>query len=1106
MMTMTTTTNNELSPLLNNTPTNANINLMKWETVKNKLIASYTKPGPIDITVNDVFRITKMAYMNNYLVIFLTGYVGNDGDKELYQFYVETKCDLYSYKFCYNNHASNTCRFNCKSHKAFVMPGVRDVYMEKFNVAKYKRFDKDDITTVSGHNGKQRSLDYFLRDINRVHMQTDLKEGQYVSFRQAQKCVNHRLKCSVRDLNAFKTLFRIVPMDTLKSKIVPVVVCYDIETHSQSVNQFSNASVDHVISISMVMNRDNVYTFVCLYYMRCGANDDLSSRNGDPAAAVGTPNDDKREMNEIMTVRFDNELDMLKAFFELLPLLNGDYLIDYNGNKFDLPYIIERWRILTGKTDNTAPSAKRTKMTNNNKNNRDAAAIEIKRYDLDVVDVETQTLHDKFNNKIDNHLLTYYVHVDLYQFLSSDSEHKNLENFQLNTVSKHYLHRGKIDLNYKEMIELYNAGCVRKIIEYNIEDSVLPIKLLLKLEIMEFLYTQCMLLYLCTDDLLSNISHKISVVFFHLCMSNVKIMPNGETVSDPFIFNKTDLSVTSGRRRANYMLWNGADDESSGNENVDLNLLKRKPIPIDKIPCDAVKLCSSLRPNCNYKGGKVLSPISGLKKWVVTLDFNSLYPTIMMYEGACFSNLFIGADDCVYLTKDTDAINPKLLRDLRELRQNYKNKRDAQQPTSFLYHLYDTLQNAVKRIANSIYGYFGIYFKVLANYITKIGRVKFMEAIGKIESMSDDDAIKQKYNLSKINFKVIYGDTDSSFIQVDFEEEEMAEDVRFATIEDIVKSCVLKQLNASWHGLGYKMALENVMSTLILLKKKKYCYINSDNRIKYKGWLIKKDMPLFMRKTFRAVVDSYLHNHSVSCGLRLLLDLMTRHYENFHNIGACDDELYDYGFSMSYNENSTTAKKSQKRLSSGSATRKPVVTIAKHCREILMQSGTKHLPGNGDRIPFLLIDIKGKITEKSYPLALFNPQRSNVRVSWLKHMNILCNFMNELIQIFGNRPEFEYYFEKICSLYMSRQLHDVKYPVLSPYRVPKIKKRENADNTEDDDDDDDDENDDDDDDKTRNVDTKLNFTHQFKMYVKKPAKLRAEAYRSHACKNCLKIC
>lgn len=1054
---------------------NSAINLMKWEELVNYLRKSTIRKGWVNIDPVDVFRITKMMYKDNYLILFLSGYVSDDPDR-LYQFYAENKCDLYSYRMCYKDHASNVCFNKCQSYKAFVMPGVPGVYTHKHNIIKYKRDN-------NSHKYDKNCLDNFMRDVNRVHMQTDFIEGQYVRFKTKQKCLNNRLKCFVNDVDAFKDIFEVVNVESLTREILPVIACYDIETHSNG-QRFSSAMHDHVMSIGVVCRRDKKSLRMCLYY-----NPNCHGFDRNLIA-------DKSE-NNIVAVKFESEISMLTAFFDLLPLLNIDYLLDYNGDKFDLPFIIDRIKILS-----------KTPMS----------LMKIRRYDLPPVDIDTQQLCDKFNNKLDNHLFTYYIHVDLYQFLSSDVEFNDVENFQLNTVAEHYLKQKKKDLKISDMLQLYNEGEMKEIILYNVQDCVLPIELFVKLEIMDFLYSQCMLLYLCTDDLLKNISHKISLVFFYSAINNTKNI-NGQAVADPYFFNKYDLTVTSGRKRS----WQEASTSSSSSSSlstsvdynestsagsmVDLTQLCRKPIPVSMVPSNSVKLCAATQ-NCVYKGGKVLSPVPGYKKWVITLDFNSLYPTIMMYEGVCLTNVCIAEDNNVYLVKNLEAITPKLLRNLLELRSKYKTRRDQYQPGTFQYNLYDKTQNAVKRIANSIYGYFGIFFKVLANYITKIGRSKLSEAIKKIEAMSDNQTILSECNLSTVKFQVIYGDTDSSFIQVGFNEDEIAPDQRFKVIGNIVSNYVLKQLNGGW--VGYKMALENIIPSLILLKKKKYCYLNTDDRIKYKGWLVKKDMPLFMRKTFRTVVDSYLRDHSVACGLNTLADLMIKYYQDF---GKDLNSLSDYSFSMSYNENPTKSSK-KKNDNSTNVARKAPITIAKHCREILASSGVDFLPGTGDRIPYLLIDIKEKITQKAYPLKLFNPQSASHRISWLKHMSILCNFMNELMFVFGDRDEFEYYFRQICSVYMSKQVYDVKYPVLTPLRKSNKLKKINNDDVDDDDDlldhdiannnvnennDDDDE-----DDEENSGSSEGNCNMQFSMYVRKPK--CAKIYFKKPCPECQRMC
>lgn len=1014
---------------------------MKFNDVENMLYR-FWQVNKIQIQPTDVFRITRIWYNQSGVVnIFLTGHVS----KKPFQFYTQLRCDLYSYKKCHTHHMHSTCRNNCTSYKTLVMPGVKMTKstgpvepVERINVVKYRRNEHT-------RQEDKFALDSFLSDTNRVHMQTKLKEGQYVRFVKPYWCVNNKLMESNNHIDELDNIFEVVDTSQLKKEIVPVVASYDIETQS-SENKFSNATEDRIISISIIVKRNRQFIKICFYYLR-----PVASQQNDNDDYMDEEENNEEDMDDYIVsseqlpddkfgttwcVRFTNELNMLAKFFRLFSSINADCIVDYNGDKFDIPYIIQRVKILS--QTNTFQAGGRP--------NPDAV-MKIKRYDLEPTNLRTHQLCDKFTNRMNTHFFVYYMHIDLYQFLSSSSDQKDLENYQLNTVAEHFLNKKKVDLPINEMMRLYNLNKMAKIIEYNVQDCILPAELLLKLEIMDFLYTQCSLLCLGTDDVLRNISHVVNVIFFNRSLTNTRYDQRlDKQVPDPYFFNRSDLSVTSGRKKSstvNYVPFgspfqlgnnllslpgtsnaavaSNSNEEKDDPQVVDLTLLKRQPVR--NIPNEAVRLCHQ-KEKCVYKGGKVLSPQPGLSHWVVTLDFSSLYLTIMIQEGICLSNVFIGYDKYVYLMRNQDAINPKLLKNLLELRVGMKNKRDSFENGSFQYNLYDKAQNAVKRIANSIYGYFGIFFKPLANHVTKIGREKLVEAIKKIEAMSNDETIMNNFNLSYIKFKVIYGDTDSSFIHVQFNENELQENTA-ETIKTIVNRYVLDKLNSGW--TGYKMALENVMTSLILLKKKKYCYLTIENKIKFKGWLVKKDMPLFMRNTFKEIVNWILRKHSLACAANRLREMMRQNYLNFGK----NDNYMDYGFSMTYNEN--TNNKKAKARDDNEPPRKKVITIAKHCRELLANSKTDFLPGNGDRIPYLLIDKEGNITQKAYPLKLF--KENHERPSWIKHMGILCNFLNELIEIFGDYRVLEEPFHEICAIYMQNQLFDVKYPMAKPIRV-----------------------------------------------------------------------
>jgi DNA polymerase elongation subunit (family B) len=917
-------------------------------------------------------------------------------------------------------------------------------------VIKYKRNE-------ATHSENANCCDKFLHNVNRVHMQTPFVEGKYMRFKVKQRCTNNCVEMPTRmfTLEQFDNDFEVVDENQLTTNITMAVACYDIETHSDGYNM-SKACKDFIISIGWVIIKNGQYLKICLMYHQnyyTFHNNDFEQQNNN--------NNNNINNDDTIIVMFNDETQMILAFANLIRLTNPDFVLDYNGDVFDIPFILERLR--------------RTKFT-------------MKRYDLPPLEIVKKPFVTKrFNNKkfdengklIDNttytHYFNYYIHIDLYKLFSNDPNEKKVENFQLNTISEYYLNENKIDLHWTEMLKMYKDCQFNVIVKYNVQDCILPIKLFLKLKMIDTVYSQCVLYRLCTDDVICNISHLISVVYFYKGLVNTKHNPStGRDEPDPYFFNKNDLNIISGQR---------------GN----MSQLKRKRIPLNKVPADAVNL-GAQNQVVKYKGGKVLKPRAGLYEYAFSLDFNSLYLTVMKAECACLTNLFLCDDGNVYLNKNPNAINVKQLCELLEQRTLYKRTRDNQDMSDFLYDLYDQMQNSVKRTANSVYGYYGIFFKTLANHITKIGRKQLHKAITLIESMSNDEELLRTFQLSTITFKVVYGDTDSTFVLPTFDRAELPpeENRRTETLRSIAEF-VANKLNSLFVD-GYKVAFENLMCRLILLKKKKYSYFNSENKIVYKGWLVKKDMPVFMRLSFKTAIEQILRYDNLNNCLESLINNFTMYYEEFGK----SKPLTDYSFSMTYNDNTQSKNKKPNNDDddngelSPAKKRRRVITIARHCREILINRGTDFLPGNGDRIPYLLIDVEGKVTEKAYPLRLFDPAK--MRISWMKHMGILCTFMNELLEIFGDeyREQIAVCFKTIMRTYMSKQVYDRKEPILVKINVNKNfkTKKTNQNNHNNDDDNNDNDNDDDDDDDnnesddSENIETSNN-TYKFNLYKMK---------------------
>ena len=164
-----------------------------------------------------------------------------------------------------------------------------------------------------------------------------------------------------------------------------------------------------------------------------------------------------------------------------------------------------------------------------------------------------------------------------------------------------------------------------------------------------------------------------------------------------------------------------------------------------------------------YAGGLVLEPKRGLyDKHILLLDFNSLYPSIIQEYNICFTTVqpprpAAEGDAPRYELPNKDGaagILPRVIKTLvvrrRQVKALIKTERD---PVKL--QQYDIRQTALKIMANSMYGCLGFtfsrfYAKPLAEMITAQGRELLQRTVDVTQS--------------KMQLEVVYGDTDSIFI------------------------------------------------------------------------------------------------------------------------------------------------------------------------------------------------------------------------------------------------------------------------------------------------------------------------------------------------------
>ncbi|CAI4049969.1 hypothetical protein SKDZ_14G2200 [Saccharomyces kudriavzevii ZP591] len=207
-----------------------------------------------------------------------------------------------------------------------------------------------------------------------------------------------------------------------------------------------------------------------------------------------------------------------------------------------------------------------------------------------------------------------------------------------------------------------------------------------------------------------------------------------------------------------------------------------------------------------YQGGLVFEPEKGLhKNYVLVMDFNSLYPSIIQEFNICFTTVDRNKENIDELPNVPHAeigqgVLPRLLANLvdrrREVKKVMKSETDPHKRVQC-----DIRQQALKLTANSMYGCLGyvnsrFYAKPLAMLVTNKGREILMNTRQLAESM---------------NLLVVYGDTDSVMI-----------DTGCDNYADAIKI-----------GLGFKklvneryrlleIDIDNVFKKLLLHSKKKY--------------------------------------------------------------------------------------------------------------------------------------------------------------------------------------------------------------------------------------------------------------------------------------------
>ncbi|XP_045609445.1 DNA polymerase alpha catalytic subunit [Procambarus clarkii] len=209
-----------------------------------------------------------------------------------------------------------------------------------------------------------------------------------------------------------------------------------------------------------------------------------------------------------------------------------------------------------------------------------------------------------------------------------------------------------------------------------------------------------------------------------------------------------------------------------------------------------------------YAGGLVLEPKKGFyDKYILLMDFNSLYPSIIQEYNICFTTMN-------RVNKENDEEMPALpdpelepgvlpteIRKLVESRRQVKQMMKQPDLSIDLKQQYDIRQKALKLTANSMYGCLGFsHSRFFARHLAALVTGKGREIL-----LNTQDLVQ------KMNFDVIYGDTDSIMINSNCTDYDQVFKLGHKIKSEVNKLYKLLELE-----------VDGVFKYMLLLKKKKY--------------------------------------------------------------------------------------------------------------------------------------------------------------------------------------------------------------------------------------------------------------------------------------------
>lgn len=410
-----------------------------------------------------------------------------------------------------------------------------------------------------------------------------------------------------------------------------------------------------------------------------------------------------------------------------------------------------------------------------------AAALKVKDFPYlgRIKNVISKVKETKFQSKQMGSRETKHVNIDgrvQFDVFVALLREQKLRSYTLNAVSFHFLGEQKEDVHHSIITELQegNDQTRRRLAVYCLKDALLPLRLLDKLML---------------------------------------------------IINYTEMARVTGVPMT-YLLTRGQSIKV-------MSQLLRKTSPEDLV----MPVMDGGATDEQYTGATVIEPLKGYYNVpITTLDFSSLYPSIMQAHNLCYTTLLgakeksrLSADDYIVTpTGDTfvkpsirKGLLPKILDSLLSARRKAKADMKTEKDP-FKRSVLDGRQLALKISCNSVYGFTG----------AQVGKLPCLEisssvtGFGRLMIDQTKNHVEKKYTVENgysADATVIYGDTDSVMIKFG--------------VKTVEESMELGREAAAFVSAQFthpiKLEFEKVYFPYLLINKKRYAglYFSSSAKV-----------------------------------------------------------------------------------------------------------------------------------------------------------------------------------------------------------------------------------------------------------------------------------